>query len=473
MKGDLWTSAEAARASGGVNTRAWTASGVSIDSRGIKSGDLFVALAGPNFDGHDFIAAAFNAGAAAAVASRRPAALAADAPLLMVPDTMAALEALGRAARNRSNARFAAITGSVEKTGTKEALRLVLSAAGATAASEGNLNNQWGAPLSLARMPRDARYGVFELGMNHAGEIAPLSRLVRPHVAVITTVEPAHLEFFPSVAAIADAKAEIFLGVEAGGAAVLNRDNVHFGRLAQAARAAGINRIIGFGEDEASEARLLSCRLEAEASQVEAEILGTRVAYRLTVPGRHIVQNSLAVLAAAALLGIDLHEAAASLRKVALLKGRGARLVIDTAQGSFTLIDESYNASPAAMRAAIAVLGRSLPAKGGRRVAVLGDMRELGVDADRLHAELATALAAASVDLLFCCGPHMRALAAAAGSGLAVEHATDSDALVPVVLNALKPGDVVLVKGSLGSRMAPIVDALKNLARGSRAASGS
>jgi UDP-N-acetylmuramoyl-tripeptide--D-alanyl-D-alanine ligase len=473
MKGELWTSAEAARATGGVNTRAWTASGVSIDSRSVKPGDLFIALAGPNFDGHEFIAAAFNAGAAAAVASRRPAALAAEASLLMVPDTMAALEALGRAARNRSNARFAAITGSVGKTGTKEALRLVLSAAGATAASEGNLNNQWGAPLSLARMPRDARYGVFELGMNHAGEIAPLSRLVRPHVAVITTVEPAHLEFFPSLAAIADAKAEIFLGVEPDGAAVLNRDNVHFERLAQAARAAGINRIIGFGENEAAEARLLSCRLDAEASQVEAEILGTRVAYRLTVPGRHIVQNSLAVLGAAALLGIDLHEAAASLRQVALLKGRGARLVIDTPQGSFTLIDESYNASPAALRAAIAVLGRSLPGKGGRRVAVLGDMRELGVDADRLHAELATALAAASVDLLFCCGPHMRALAAAAQSNLAVEHAPESNALVPMVLHAVKPGDVVLVKGSLGSRMAPIVDALKTLARGSRAASGS
>jgi len=473
MKGELWTSAEAARATGGVNTRAWTASGVSIDSRSVKPGDLFIALAGPNFDGHEFIAAAFNAGAAAAVASRRPAALAAEASLLMVPDTMAALEALGRAARNRSNARFAAITGSVGKTGTKEALRLVLSAAGPTAASEGNLNNQWGAPLSLARMPRDARYGVFELGMNHAGEIAPLTRLVRPHVAVITTVEPAHLEFFPSLAAIADAKAEIFLGVEPDGAAVLNRDNVHFERLAQAARAAGINRIIGFGENEAAEARLLSCRLDAEASQVEAEILGTRVAYRLTVPGRHIVQNSLAVLGAAALLGIDLHEAAASLRQVALLKGRGARLVIDTPQGSFTLIDESYNASPAAMRAAVAVLGRSLPGKGGRRVAVLGDMRELGVDADRLHAELATALAAASVDLLFCCGPHMRALAAATPSNLAVEHAPESNALVPMVLHAVKPGDVVLVKGSLGSRMAPIVDALKTLARGSRAASGS
>src|SRR4051794_14558524 len=217
MTGELWRAADAVKATGGGNTRNWSASGVSIDSRSTKPGDLFIALTGPNFDGHDYIAAAFNAGAAAAVASRRPAALAADAPLLLVPDTMAALEALGRAARNRSDARFVAITGSVGKTGTKEALRLVLSAAGAAAASEGNLNNQWGAPLSLARMPRNARFGVFELGMNHAGEIAPLSRLVRPHVAVITTVEPAHLEFFPSVAAIADAKAEIFLGVEPGG----------------------------------------------------------------------------------------------------------------------------------------------------------------------------------------------------------------------------------------------------------------
>ena len=365
-----------------------------------------------------------------------------------------------------------AITGSVGKTGTKEALRLVLSAAGAAAASEGNLNNQWGAPLSLARMPRNARFGVFELGMNHAGEIAPLSRLVRPHVAVITTVEPAHLEFFPSVAAIADAKAEIFLGVEPGGAAVLNRDNVHFERLAQAARAAGINRIIGFGENEASEVRLLSCRLEAEASQVEAEILGTRVAYRLTVPGRHIVQNSLAVLAAAALLGVDIHEAAAGLRQVALLKGRGARLVIDTPQGPFTLIDESYNASPAAMRAAIAVLGRSLPRNGGRRLAVLGDMRELGVDADRLHAELATALAAAAVDLLFVAGRICARSPLPPDPVWPWNTHPSQDALAPIVLEAVRPGDVVLVKGSLGSRMAPIVDGLKNLARGSRAASG-
>jgi UDP-N-acetylmuramoyl-tripeptide--D-alanyl-D-alanine ligase len=474
MSAPLWTSAEAAAATGGTSARDWRATGVSIDSRTVKAGDLFVALAGPNFDGHEFIAAAIAAGAAAAVASRRPAALPAEAPLLMVPDTMLALEALGRAARTRSAARFAAITGSVGKTGTKEALRLVLSTDGPTAASEGNLNNQWGAPLSLARMPREARYGVFELGMNHAGEIAPLTRLVRPHVAVITTVEPAHLEFFPSVEAIADAKAEIFLGVERGGAAVLNRDNPRYERLAAAARKAAIARIVPFGEDPRSEARLLSCRLEAEASAVEAEILGARVSYRIPLPGRHIVQNSLAVLAAAALLGMDAQVAASALAGLPPMKGRGARLTIETAQGPLALIDESYNASPAAMRAAIAVLGRIPAGKGGRRIAVLGDMRELGVDADRLHAELATALAAAGVDLLFCCGPHMRALAEAAAGRLPVQHAADSAALTPVVARAVRAGDVVLVKGSLGSRMAPIVDAIKGMGRGAtRAANGS
>ncbi len=472
MSAPLWTAAEAATATGGSNTGLWTASGVSIDSRSLKAGEIFVALAGPNFDGHDFIAATFAAGAAAAVASRRPVALPAGAPLLMVSDTMAALEALGRAARARSAAHFVAITGSVGKTGTKEALRLVLSTEGPTAASEGNLNNQWGAPLSLARMPRAARYGVFELGMNHAGEIAPLSRLVRPHVAVITTVEPAHLEFFPSVEAIADAKAEILLGIEPGGVAVLNRDNPHYERLARAAQAAGVVRIVGFGEDRRAEARLLSCRLEAEASLVEAEILGLRIGYRLPLPGRHVVQNSLAVLVTAVLLGVEARAAAVTLGRLKPIKGRGARLVIDTPEGALTLIDESYNASPAAMRAAVDVLGRSVPGAGGRRVAVLGDMRELGVDADRLHAELATALAAAGVDLLFCCGPHMRALADAARAALAVEHAADSAALLPNVLGAVKAGDVVLVKGSLGSRMAPIVDALKGLGVSPRAANG-
>jgi UDP-N-acetylmuramoyl-tripeptide--D-alanyl-D-alanine ligase len=473
MSAPLWTSAEAAAATGGTSTRDWAATGVSIDSRTVKKGDLFVALAGPNFDGHDFIQAAIASGAAAAVASRRPPALSAEAPLLMVSDTMAALEALGRAARSRSAARFAAVTGSVGKTGTKEALRLVLSTDGPTAASEGNLNNQWGAPLSLARMPRGARYGVFELGMNHAGEIAPLSRLVRPHVAAITTVEPAHLEFFASVEAIADAKAEIFLGVERGGAAVLNRDNPHFERLAVAARKAGVQRIVTFGEDPRAEARLLSCRLEAEASAVEAEILGARVSYRIPMPGRHIVQNSLAVLAAAALLGMEAQAAATALAGLPPMKGRGARVSIQTPQGPLTLIDESYNASPAAMRAAIAVLGRIPAGKGGRRIAVLGDMRELGVDADRLHAELATALAAAGVDLLFCCGTHMRVLAEAAAAQMPVEHAADSAALLPRVLSAVGAGDVVLVKGSLGSRMAPIVDAVKGLGRGARAANGS
>ena len=461
MTAPLWTAEEAGVAIGGRSTRDWAASGVSIDSRSLKRGDLFIALAGPNFDGHDYIAAAFGAGAAAAVASRRPAALPAAAPLLLADDTMAALEALGRAARTRSKARFVAVTGSVGKTGTKEALRLVLSAAGPTAASEGNLNNQWGAPLSLARMPREARFGVFELGMNHAGEIAPLSRMVRPHIAIITTVEPAHLEFFPSVEAIADAKAEIFLGLEPGGAAVLNRDNPHYARLAANACAAGVKRIIGFGAHERADARLLSCSLDAESSAAEADILGRRIAWRLPLPGRHIVQNSLAVLAAAALLEVDVEKAAASLASLAAIKGRGARLAVPLAGGGFTLIDESYNASPAAMRAALSVLGQASPGAGGRRIAVLGDMRELGVDANRLHAELATALAAAGIDLLFCCGPHMACLAEAAGRALPVRHAPDSAALLPQVTAAVRPGDIVLVKGSLGSRMAPIVEALK------------
>jgi UDP-N-acetylmuramoyl-tripeptide--D-alanyl-D-alanine ligase len=389
----------------------------------------------------------------------------------MVADTMSALEGLGRAARARCQARFVAVTGSVGKTGTKEALRLVLSTLGGlTAASEGILNNQWGAPLSLARIPSQARYGIFELGMNHAGEIAPLSRLVRPHVALITAVEPAHLEFFASVEVIADAKAEIFLGVERGGAAVLNRDNLHYERLAKAARIAGIEKIVAFGEDPRAQARLLSCRLDGEASTVEADILGTHVRYRLPLPGRHIVQNSLAVLAAAALLGIDVAAASLALGRLAPLKGRGARTVIHTPQGPLTLIDESYNASPAAMHAAIAVLGHVPAGKGGRRIAALGDMRELGVDADRLHAELATALAAAGVDLLFCCGPHMRALAAAVLHGMKVEHASDSAALLPRIVASVRAGDVVLVKGSLGSRMAPIVEALKALGSGARAA---
>jgi UDP-N-acetylmuramoyl-tripeptide--D-alanyl-D-alanine ligase len=464
MSALLWTSDEAAAATGGFVSRSWTASGVSIDSRTVQPGDLFVALTGPNFDGHDFVATALAAGAGAAVAHRRPVALAADAPLLIVADTLEALGALGRRARDRSAARFVALTGSVGKTGTKEALRLALSGQGRVSASEGNLNNHWGAPLSLARMPSDADYGVFELGMNHAGEIAPLSRLVRPHVAVITTVEPVHLEFFPSVEAIADAKAEIFEGVEPDGVAVLNRDNRHFDRLAGQARDRGISRILGFGEHAKAEARLVGCRLDADGSEIEADLLGERISYRLTAPGRHLVQNSLAVLAAVKALGADAAKAAPSLLRWEPLKGRGRRLPVALAGGTIEIIDESYNASPAAVRAALEVLGRVQPGRGGRRVAVLGDMRELGDAADRAHADLARDVAAARVSLVLACGPHMAQLVQALPTDVESRHTIDSAALTPMVLDAIRPGDVILVKGSLGSRMAPIVEALRALA---------
>jgi UDP-N-acetylmuramoyl-tripeptide--D-alanyl-D-alanine ligase len=436
--------------------------GVSIDSRTVKKGDLFVALAGPNFDGHDFIQEAIASGAAAAVASRRPAALSAEAPLLMVSDTMAALEALGRAARSRSAARFAAVTGSVGKTGTKEALRLVLSTDGPTAASEGNLNNQWGAPLSLARMPRDAHYGVFELGMNHAGEIAPLSRLVRPHVAVITTVEPAHLEFFASVEAIADAKAEIFLGLEAGGAAVLNRDSPQFDRLARAARDAKVGRIVSFGEHAGADARLVDCALQPDSSTVHARILGHDVTYKLGAPGRHLVMNSLAVLAAAEIAGADLALAVLALAGLQPAAGRGTRITLEWPDGKALLIDESYNANPASMRAALALLGQADVGPRGRRIAVLGDMLELGPQGAALHAALAENIVEDDIDLVYCCGPLMRALWEALPSGRRGGYAEASAALEPQVLAALQPGDTLMVKGSNGSRMGPIVKALES-----------
>ncbi|MEX1204700.1 MAG: UDP-N-acetylmuramoylalanyl-D-glutamyl-2,6-diaminopimelate--D-alanyl-D-alanine ligase [Dongiaceae bacterium] len=467
----LWTAAEAAAATGGRATAVWAAEGVSIDSRSLVPGDLFVALAGPNFDGHDFIGAALAAGAAAALASRTPAGLPAGAPLLLVEDTLAALVALGAAARRRATARFIAVTGSVGKTGTKEALRLALESQGPTFASAGNLNNHWGVPLSLARLPRDAAYGVFELGMNHAGEIRPLARQVRPEVAIITAVGPVHLEFFASVEAIADAKAEIFEGVTPGGAAILNRDSPLYERLAGKARDCGIGRVIGFGRHAAAEARLIDCAIDATGSEVDGIVLDQRVRYRIGMPGLHWAINSLAVLAAVQAIGGAVAPAAAALARLTPLKGRGQRLRIAGPAGAFEVIDESYNASPPAMRAAIAVLGRATPGRGGRRLAVLGDMLELGGAAPRLHAELADELRAAEVAQVFTAGPLMAALHDALPAARRGAHAADAARLVPAVVDAVRGGDVVLVKGSLGSRMAQIVEALRAL-DGRRAANG-
>jgi UDP-N-acetylmuramoyl-tripeptide--D-alanyl-D-alanine ligase len=457
----LWTAAEAAAAIGGSNMTDWVASGVSIDSRGLNPGDIFVALRGPNRDGHDFVQAALERGAAAAIVDRDVPALPKGPPLLRVPDTLVALEALATAARARSRARIVAVTGSVGKTGTKEALRLALATAGGTYASAGGLNNHWGVPLSLARMPPDVSYGVFELGMNHPGEIAALTRLVRPHVAVITTVEPAHLGFFPSVAAIADAKAEIFLGLEPGGVAILNQDNPYYPRLASAAKRAGAAEVVGFGAHPNAKARLIDCELDSEASTVEAALPGLTLRYRVKVPGRHWVMNSLAVLATAAAAGVDVRCAAEPLSELEALPGRGRRYELAWRGGAVTLIDESYNASPAAMRAALAVLATTEPRMGARRIAVLGDMLELGEASESLHRDLVEPLAAARVDRVFLVGEAMAALHAilpeAKRGGL--WHCAED--VVPELIRFLKPGDVVTVKGSRVVGVGHIVERLQ------------
>lgn len=456
----LWTASEAAVATGGRNTRDWSASGVSIDSRSIAAGDLFVALAGPNFDGHDFVKDALAKGTAAAMVARVPAGVSEAAPLLIVADTMAALEALGRASRRRTTAQIVGVTGSVGKTGTKEALRRAFERQGATFASVGSLNNQWGVPLSLSRMPRETAFGVFEMGMNHAGEIDALSRLVEPHVAVITTVEPVHLGHFPSIAAIADAKAEIFAGMAPSGAAVLNRDNPHFERLAAAARARGIIRIVGFGSHPEAAVKLIDSHRYATASAVTASVMGEIVDYCIAIPGQHWVMNSLAVLGAVKAAGADVGAAAGAMSSLRPLEGRGRRHLIAVAGGTAELIDESYNASPASMRAAFGVLAAMTPPKGGRRIAVLGDMLELGDEAARLHAELAQPLIDAGVNLVFAAGPMMRHLYDALPKRMRGAHAATAAALAETVSRRLRPGDIVSVKGSHGSRMGEVVKRL-------------
>ena len=465
MNAPLWNSTEIANAVGvAAPARTWNVSGVSIDSRTLEKGDLFVALKGPNRDAQAFVANALANGAAGALVAEPPANLNTDAPLLVVKDTQVALEKLGAASREGCEARRIAVTGSVGKTGTKEALKLVLGEQAPTHASVGSYNNLWGVPLTLARMPRDTIYAVFEIGMNHPGELGPLSRQVKPQVAIVTTIEAVHLEFFASVAEIADAKAEIFEGMGPGGVAILNRDNPHFARLAKKAEAAGLARIVGFGADREADARLIDCSLHATCSAVSATIGGQRLDYCIAVPGRHWVINSLAVLAAVQAVGADVGNAAAAFARMTPPKGRGQRHRIEIAGGGFDLIDESYNASPVAMRAALAVLGRATVRDGGRRIAVLGDMRELGAQAPLLHAGLATDIAENNVDLVFCCGPNMAHLHAALPAARRGAHAADSAALLPLVMRAVAPGDVVLVKGSLGSRMAPIVEALQSLA---------
>jgi len=463
MSEPLWTIDAIADAMGATRAGRLPAAvgGLSIDTRTLKPGEAFFAIKGDARDGHDFLPAALKAGAGVAVVAKdRAASFGDDAPLLIVLDVLDGLRALARASRARSQAKIIAVTGSVGKTSTKEALRTALSRDGETHASVASYNNHWGVPLSLARCPQSARYAVFEVGMNHAGEIEPLTRLLRPHVAIITTIEPVHLEYLGSIEAIADAKAEIFLGLEPDGTAVLNRDNPQFDRLARAAKAAGVGRVLTFGEHAEADARLIDCALQSDSSTVQARILGHDVTYKLGAPGRHLVLNSLAVLAAAVVAGADLALAALALAGLQPASGRGTRITLEWPGGKALLIDESYNANPASMRAALALLGQADVGPRGRRIAVLGDMLELGPQGAALHAALAENVVEGDIDLVYCCGPLMRALWEALPSGRRGGYADVSAALEPQVLAALQPGDTLMVKGSNGSRMAPIVKAL-------------
>ncbi|MGB0571806.1 MAG: UDP-N-acetylmuramoylalanyl-D-glutamyl-2,6-diaminopimelate--D-alanyl-D-alanine ligase [Alphaproteobacteria bacterium] len=459
----IWTRDEvlaATQGQAGDSADDWAATGVSIDSRTCRPGDLFVAITGENFDGHDFLADAFTAGATAAITSRDAHTESGDSCVIRVDDGLHALANLGRAARDRTEAPIVAITGSVGKTGTNEAMALALGSLGPTHATTGNLNNHIGVPLTLARMPREAEFAVIELGMNHAGEISELSKLARPNVGVITTIAAVHLEFFDHVAEIADAKAELFDGMSQGGVAILNRDNVYFAILAARAWARGLENVVGFGAHPEADVHLSACKLGDDGSDVTARLDDQIIRYRLNVPGRHWVQNSLAVLGAVSALGGDLSHAAAALADLNPPKGRGARVSVELTDGVLTVIDDSYNASPASMRAAFAVLGQIQPRAGGRRIAVLGDMLELGLNSAQLHAALAGDLEANRIDQVFCAGTDMAALDDALPAEMRGGKAESSKTLAPQVCNAVNAGDVVLVKGSLGSRMALIIDAL-------------
>ncbi len=471
----LWLFAELAAAAGATanGTPAHPITGFSIDTRTLEPGDVFVALQDQR-DGHDFVTSAFAKGAAAAIVSESYAAKAGDGALIRSADPLSALQNVGRAARARlaPEAQVIAVTGSVGKTTTKEMLRLAFSALGRTHASEKSYNNHWGVPLTLARMPADTRYAVFEIGMNHAGEITPLTGMVRPHVALVTTVENAHIENFPSEDGIADAKAEIFLGLEPGGAALINIDNRHAARLIAAARArdmhvTGVSLALAAAAAKAhfdidDVVTLKDCRLTATVSDGVIMRGNNRgeVPFTIGSVGLHMVLNALFVTAALDLADGDVAKGIAALSTFSPPTGRGSRTRLAATAGDLLLVDESYNANPASMRAALAVFPALPRSEFPRRVAVVGDMLELGADAPVLHADLWPAIDAAGVDLVFAAGPHMARLYERVPEARRGAWAPTAAELQVPLLAAIQPGDAVMVKGSNGSKMGLLVAAL-------------
>ena len=450
----LWDAADLREATGGGFSAPFDASGVSIDTRTIQPGDLFIALMGEAGGGHDHAARAIEAGAAGVMLHRDNPTI---AHRLIVDDTLAGLTRLGAFARARFPGHVAAVTGSVGKTTTKEMLRVALTPFGAVHAAVASYNNHWGVPLTLARSPRDAAFCVVEIGMNHAGEIAPLAQLSRPHVAIITTIEAAHIGYLGGMEAIAEEKSTILQGLNPAGVAVLPADSPWFPLLRERA---GSHPVISFGSAQGAAVRLAELEQDADFSNLLVDVEGRELRMRLNAPGRHMAMNAVGTLAAIAALGLDPVTAAHALETFAPLPGRGAHRRLVLPDGPALLLDESYNANGASMRAALDVL-RLQPA--ARRVAILGDMLELGEAGPAEHAALAADVIR-SADLVFTCGPLTRHLFASVPVSIRGGHAEDATALAPIVAARVAAGDAVLVKGSLGSRMKTIVMALDALA---------
>lgn len=456
----LWTSAAIAAATGGTAHGDFAADGVTFDSREVLPGDLFIALKGEATDGHRFVTRAQERGATGLLVSETV-----DAPSVRVADTMAALNGLGAAARDRCPATRIGVTGSVGKTGVKEALKAALTrfAPDRVHASVKSYNNHTGVPLSLARMPADARFGVFEMGMNHSGELAELTQLVRPHIAIVTWVASAHREFFATEADIAHAKAEIFGGLPAGGTAIIPHDNPHADLLARAAADAGAT-VVRFGLNDGADVHAQHVALHPDCSCVTARIGRDTLTFKIGMAGRHWVNNALAVLAGVQAAGGDLALAGLALADLNGLPGRGRRLRVtagtEGSRGQAVIIDEAYNANPASMVASLAVLKDVAPARHGRRLALLGSMKELGALSDEFHAGLAPHIAAAGVTIAVLVGSEMQPLAAALGRSIDVRHVADAEAALAEIARLIAADDVLLVKGSNSIGLARVIDAL-------------
>ncbi len=460
----LWTSQAMNAALGGrpIGTLPEGITGISIDSRSVVAGDAFFAIKGDRVDGHDYASLAVANGASVIVVSeaKLPALGRLTVPMIVVEDVLSALGKLAVASRERSSARIVAVTGSVGKTTTKEMLRQALAPSGNVHAAVASFNNHWGVPLTLARMPAETAFGVFEIGMNHADEIRPLVKMVRPHVAIITTIAAAHLGHFKDLEEIAAAKAEIFEGLEAGGTAILNRDNKQFDVLEAQAHSVGVSHICTFGQHAKADFRLADFEGGSESSTIWAVLNGDTVEVHIGAPGRHIAENALAVLGAALLVGADMAGAVSALAGIRAVKGRGERHRLAIGEGHLTLIDESYNANPASIRAAIALLAATTPHSSGRRIAILGDMLEMGEFSQQVHEELAGPILAAGITHVWLAGAEMAALRDALPDSVEVVYFPTTLELGDFVVHSVVPGDVLMVKSSLGLGFGKIVAAL-------------